>query len=126
MIYFLIGFKIRQCGVNYISKVSPFGWLAIHVLLFFFVTNQHGFNGIIFKVVNMGLTIVLKVVGSIMAFMVLQAIARLVNWNNSSLFKEFTSKYMTIYLLHQQIIYFTKYIGLMESLTHILMLLLIF
>lgn len=109
VIYFLIGFKIRQYGVNIISKVSPCGWVAIHVLLYCFVTNQRGFNGIICKVVNMGLTIVLQVVGSIMAFVVLQSIARLVNWNNSSLFKEFTSKSMTIYLLHQQIIYFTIY-----------------
>ena len=109
VIYFLIGFKIRQLGSGYISKLSPLAWFAMHVLLYCFVTYLRGSNSLFFKAFTAFLALVLQVVGAVMAFVVLQAVSNKLRWQDNCIFKKFSNKSMAIYLLHQQIIYFTIY-----------------
>lgn len=49
----------------------------------------------------------LHIVGSIMMWTVLQILASYIHWQDSKVFKALSSRSMTMYLFHQQIIYFT-------------------
>lgn len=108
-IYFLIGFKFRQYGCGLICKIRSIYLVIIHLLFYCFTVYIHEYGGILYKLLYVGLSLVTQIIGSVMAFVVLGKIANYVDWKSSSLFKTFTSKSMSIYLLHQQIIYFTIY-----------------
>lgn len=102
---FWLGFKIRQYGSSILRKIPILLWLAFDILLF--VINQHvsGFEGIIFKLIKLGLDFVLHIVGALMAFVILQKIADKAKWRESKVFGLLSKNSMSIYLFHQQVIY---------------------
>lgn len=65
----------------------------------------------VFKVVNLGITLVLDLTGALMAFMVLSWIAKRIDYmakgayKNRLVFKFLNRNSFTIYLFHQQVIY---------------------
>lgn len=109
IIYFILGFKIRQIGSMKLMRINSLFWIISHIMLFLIVSYLHSFNSLLFKILSLGMTIGLQVLGAIMAFIILQTIASNVNWQKSTLLQKFTQKSMAIFLLHQQIIYFTIY-----------------
>lgn len=66
-----------------------------------------GFNGIVYGLISMGLSFILHIVGSIMAWSIPQMLANKVNWQKSKVLNMLSSYSMPMYLFHQQIIYFT-------------------
>ena len=102
---FWLGFKIRQYGSKALMKIPSLIWIAADILLFALVQYLSGFDGFIFKLLNLGLTFLLHIIGALMAFVVLQKLANRVNWKESKVFTLLSKNSMPVYLFHQQVIY---------------------
>ena len=102
---FWLGFKIRQYGSKALMKIPSLVWIAVDVLLFALVQYLSGFDATIMKLINLGLTFLLHIIGALMAFVVLQKLANRVNWKESKVFTLLSKNSMPVYLFHQQVIY---------------------
>ena len=105
LIYFIIGMKLRQLRSSYGKKI----WIPLLLLCnisLFLINNYYPSQtssfaiGCVEKVVD----ILIHISGSLFLFYFLQFIANSINWHSNA-FLYFSTKSMTIYLLHQQIIY---------------------
>lgn len=109
LIFFWMGFKIRQYYKIYERINNYLFWIVLDVFLFVmiqFIPN----TGMVLKLINKGLTISLHVVGTIMAFVTLNELAGRVNQKCGKVIKMLSKFSMSIYLFHQQVIYFLIYI----------------
>ena len=102
---FWLGFKIRQYGSQLMMRIPAVIWVATDVLLFAIIQYLSRFDGIIFKLLNLGLGFVLHIIGALMSFVVLQKIADKVKWKESKVFGFLGKNSMPVYLFHQQVIY---------------------
>ncbi len=106
ILFFWIGFNLRKYKDCILWKIPATIYFILHILLFaglrFFQTKE----GIVFELINTGGNIALNIIGAIMAFMMLQKLANSINWNNK-FFVFIEKRSMSVYLFHQQIIYFT-------------------
>lgn len=107
ILLFWIGFKIRQYGSNMLYKGPIAVWIVVDVALFIVYKVVAMFDGIFFKMAKLGLLLILYVLGAMMSFFVLQKLAQKVRWEKNKVFELLSQNSMGIYLLHQQIIYFT-------------------
>ena len=105
--YFVLGCKIRQYGSDRLKRLGAITWILAHTGLYVAVTYLKSFNGLLFKISGFGLTVILQLIGAVMAFLVLQKLADYVDWKNNRLIKGFSQISMPIFLLHQQLIYFS-------------------
>ena len=105
--YFILGCKIRQYGSDRLKRFGVITWILAHTGLYVAVTYLKSFNGLLFKISGFGLTVILQLIGAVMAFLVLQKLAGYVDWKNNKLIKGFSQISMPIFLLHQQLIYFS-------------------
>lgn len=103
---FIIGFKIRQYGSGIVKNVPILGWVIIDIGLFFIYEyiNISNNEGLIWTIINLGITFVLHTVGAIMIFVVLQKIANYIQWEKKP-FIYISESSMGVYLFHQQIVY---------------------
>lgn len=102
--FFVLGFKIRQFKFTKNSKYVLL-LIPLHIILFFLKDYISSFNGVIFKIINIFINYTLNIVGALMSFYCLQYLANKINYNNK-VFNFLSQKSMSIYLFHQQIIYF--------------------
>lgn len=102
---FFLGFKLRQHGTGLLRRIPAAVWLGASVGLFALTQYLGGFDSALFKLLNMGFEFLTHVVGALMAFAVLQAVADKVRWKNPA-FTFVSRRSMTVYLFHQQVIYF--------------------
>jgi len=102
---FWLGFKVRQYGSSVLRKIPILVWLVADVLLFAVIQCLSSFDGIIFKLMNLGFEFVLHIVGALMAFVILQKIADKVKWKENKVFGFLSKNSMPVYLFHQQVIY---------------------
>ena len=105
--YFILGFKIRQYGSILLNRIDTYTWLFGYTGAYILVAYLHSFNGVRFKIISFGFGIILHFIGAVMAFLVLQKLADYVDWKNNKLIKGFSQISMPIFLLHQQLIYFS-------------------
>ena len=105
--YFILGCKIRQYGSDRLKRLGVIIWILAHTGLYVVVTYLKSFNGLLFKISGFGLTVILQLIGAVMAFLVLQKLAGYVDLKNNELIKCFSQISMPIFLLHQQLIYFS-------------------
>lgn len=106
IIYFWIGMEIRKYGDNTLKRIPIWAWVLIFTALFYFTALLSRFETLPIKIVRLAMQIILHGVGAIMAFLVLQWTAERCRWKNK-MFLSLSTKSMTIYLFHQQFIYFT-------------------
>ena len=102
---FWLGFKIRQYGSKVLMRIPSLVWVAADVLLFTLVQYLSGFDATIIKLLNLGLSFLLHIIGALMAFVVLHKLANRVNWKESKVFMLLSKNSMPVYLFHQQVIY---------------------
>ena len=107
IVYFILGCKLRQYGSDRLNRIGIFTWVLAHTGLYVVVVYLKSFNGLFFKITGFGLTVILQLIGAVMAFLVLQKLAGYVDWKNNKLIKGFAQISMPIFLLHQQLIYFS-------------------
>ena len=80
----------------------------IQLILFCVYQMTSNLTGIIkFKLINLISLYGAHVFGALMSFFVLQCFASKVEWKKNKVFMLLSKNSMTIYLFHQQIIYFT-------------------
>lgn len=117
--FFWLGFKLRQHGTSIVWKIPALLWILASVGLFALTRFLGGRSGIVFTVINIGLSFLTSVVGALMAFVVLQKLAVKIKWNGT-VFACFSKHSMVVYLLHQQVIYFFIYFlnGLVNPYLH--------
>ncbi len=102
---FWLGFKIRQYGSCSLRRIPIIAWLVVDILLFVLFCGISSLDGIIFKLLKRGIDFLLNIVGSLMAFVILQKLADRVKWKDSTIFGFLSKNSMPVYLLHQQVIY---------------------
>lgn len=76
-------------------------------MLYVVVIHLKSFNGLLFKISSFGFTVTLQLIGAVMAFLVLEKLAGCVDWKQNKLIKGFSQISMPVFLLHQQLIYFS-------------------
>lgn len=111
MVFFFIGVRIRikeEKQERMITEALPwYCWIVADLLLFAGTVIVGQNSGTMWSVMAIVLNLILHIVGAVMAWVILQAVASRVNWKNSKAIKTLSSYSMPMYLFHQQIIYFT-------------------
>lgn len=108
LIYFYIGFIMRKCdlGNKAFYKIPSIVYLIADAGLFIVCELLDGYEEIIFNVFSHVCSVLLHMVGAVSAFVILQRFINHIQQGNRIL--DFLGKHsMTIYLVHQQLIYFT-------------------
>ena len=109
LLFFWLGFKLRQKKDLQIRKIPVYLWVLADLAIFCVVNIVNTYNTNIFtKVLLVGGNIVLNLIGALMAFFVLQYIAdKWKGWRRNYIFSWLSKNNMIIYMLHQQLIYLT-------------------
>lgn len=90
----------------WIDRIPTMCWILLDLILFYtYLLSRQ--EHIPIPGVTVIIRFALNIVGSVMAFIVLQKIAVIVRWKNMKVFKKLSECSMPMYLFHQQIIYFT-------------------
>ena len=109
-IFFWLGYILRKqkIGTAYLS-INPLVWLALDVVLFWGwrCLNESDSAS---KVIIFSLNFCLNVTGALMAFSILQSIAGIIKWWNNRYFGFLSKRTMTVFLLHQQVIFVAIYL----------------
>lgn len=108
VVFFWVGVKLRQYQDEFKKINYCLLWVVLDVLLFVFLQHMP-MDGMIFKVLALGLKLVLHIVGALMSFFVLTKLADKINWKKRRLVRQLSDFSMPVYLFHQQIIYFSIY-----------------
>ena len=108
--FFWMGFKLRQYGTEKIRKIPWWGWLLGDILLYVTVSWLQSETSILWKLTSLGLTFVLRCIGALGAFFVLQKLAQCLSWEENRCFVFLKKRTMPIFLLHQQVIYYSIFL----------------
>ena len=110
---FWTGFKIRQCCSNpYMQKIRriPFViYIAVDILLYATLDYVESMDVTIYSILTNMMRPLVQGFGAFSIFFVLQQLADIVKWDNK-IFDGLSRHSMTVYLLHQQLIYCTIYV----------------
>ena len=111
VLFFFIGMRIRikeeKREQLFAESISWYSWIVVDLAIFVGTIVVDRNSGTAWSLIAIGLNLILHVVGSIMAWAALQALANKVNWEDNKAFNTLSSYSMPMYLFHQQIIYFT-------------------
>lgn len=106
--FFILGMKLREKKDCLLYRIPVCVIVFIQLVLFCVYQMTSDLTGIIiFKLINLISFYGAHVFGALMAFFVLQCFASKVEWKKNKVFMFLSKNSMTIYLFHQQIIYFT-------------------
>ena len=109
--FFFFGMRIRsreKAEKKPTTETVPwFVWIIADVFIFIGTLLIDRQEGMIWSLMSIGANYVLHILGSIMAWTTLQALANRIPWQSSKVFKTLSSCSMPMYLFHQQIIYVT-------------------
>ena len=111
--YFILGCKIRQYGSDTLNRFGVITWVVAYAGLYIAVTYMKSINGLLFKISSFGLTVIMQLIGAVMAFLVLQKLAGCVDWKQNKLIKGFSQISMPVFLLS-----IFQFLCLMVMLTH--------
>ena len=106
--FFILGMKLREKKDGLLYRIPIRVIVFIQLILFCVYQMTSNLTGIIiFKLINLISLYGAHVFGALMSFFVLQYFASKVEWKKNKVFMLLSKNSMTIYLFHQQIIYFT-------------------
>lgn len=118
LLVFWVGFKTRQFGSKWIRKVNVLTWAVLDVFLFVLYRYLGTHGTFVLNLLSLGVELCCNICGACMAFAILQKIA---DTYESNRIIQCLSRYsMTIYMLHQQIIYIMIYLlnGIVNPYVH--------
>lgn len=111
VLFFFIGMRIRVKEgkkEKLIAESIPwYLWITVDLVIFAGTIIVERNSGTVWSLIAIGLNLILHMVGAIMAWTFLQALANKLNWKDNRVFNMLPSYSMPMYLFHQQIIYFT-------------------
>lgn len=109
IVFFFLGFKLYQKGYKKLEKIPSFVWIVLDGIIFLFSKWISNKKGVVFILLNRGFHLFLYIIGALMAFVLLQKLAKVIEWKKIWIFRYFSRYSMPIYLFHQQVIYFFIY-----------------
>ncbi len=108
LLFFYIGFIMRKCdlGNKVLYKIPSIVCLVVSVGLFVICEVLAGYEDLTIKVISLGCNVLLHIIGAVSAFVLLQ---RFVNrfLEGNKIIDFFGKHSMVIYLIHQQLVYFS-------------------
>ena len=111
VLFFFIGMRIRvkeKKQEKLIAESIPwYLWITVDLVIFAGTIIFGQYSGTLWSMIVIGLNLILHMVGAVMAWIILQALANKLNWKDNRAFNTLSSYSMPMYLFHQQIIYFT-------------------
>lgn len=110
VVFFYLGFKTRQYSNLNVKRIPFYVWIVLHALLFVISELISGNDNTLVKLAGILLTLMLHLTGAIMAFTTLVWLGSRIRWEHSKVFDVFSKNSMVIYLLHQQVIYFSIFL----------------
>ncbi|EIF6165040.1 acyltransferase family protein [Clostridium perfringens] len=122
-IFFYIGIQVRHYGIRELNKLPLISWIILDILLFIIYMMLLNKIGTFFKIITICIEFILHIVGCLMTFIILNKIASKIEYEKNKLYI-FLKKYnFTIYLFHQQVIYWviTLFNGKVSSLSLVIM-----
>ena len=108
-IFFWMGFKTRQYPLILIRRIPTYLYVIIYTVVLVLGSAFTLDNAILQRVYSIGMDFVLHTIGAFMGCMVLIRIGNSVRWRRNRFFMELSSCNMVMFLVHQQIVYFTIY-----------------
>lgn len=121
VLFFVLGMKLRDAHSN--GKLVNLKWyflvvlFVFDVLIYIFKIRFFPKDGVLYTCVEMIIELVLNIIGSLLVFYLLQAIANKIGYiklSNNNWYMMLAKSSMIIYLFHQQLIYIS--ISLFNSL----------
>ena len=112
ILFFVIGMKLRDAHCK-MKLLNPRWYilglfLIVHVMIYVLKEIYLPKEGVIYTCADLLITCLLNIVGSLLAFFILQTIANIIRFkriSNSKWFMLLAKSSMIIYLFHQQLIY---------------------
>ena len=108
LLFFYIGFMMRKCdlGNKILYKIPSIVYFVVDIGLFLVCELLGGYENLLIKVLSLGCNVLLHMIGAVSAFVILQRFVNRFLQRNKVV--DFFSKHsMVIYLVHQQLIYFS-------------------
>lgn len=106
--FFVIGFKIRQYkGLD--KKIPIAVSVGVYIATFMAKWCLVDYQGLFVRILYQTIIFVARVSGSIMAWKVLQWAGEKTRWNTKA-FSFYLTRSMPVYLIHQQIVYFSLWL----------------
>lgn len=106
---FWLGFKLRQYGTELFRKIPIFIYPIVHIALFILDMYLPLGGGIVGRALSLAMDFVINHLGALSAFLLLSAVGTRINTSAQPI-KFLGERSMTIYLFHQQAIYFFIYL----------------
>lgn len=104
LLFFWVGFLIRQYGSDLLMKIPSIVYIMLDIVLFIVYEQIRQIDGIIFTILLTGFSVVIHLVGAVMAFVLLQRFASKLGTNSKGV-PYLVKHSMVVYLFHQQVIY---------------------
>ena len=104
-LYFWIGTQLYRKPDNFFAKISPAILIITYVICLFLPKYVIGSN-VICKLINLVLHLSSNIIGALAAFYALLWLAERINYQESKVYLFFKKYNFTMYMIHQQIIYF--------------------
>ena len=122
IIFFIVGFKLRQNSPKFLMKIPCFIWVISSLIMFYASNLLRQNEFIICKILSLGFTFGGNIIGALMSFFVLQKVAWKMPFFNKMLVKYLSEYSMTIYLFHQQFIYWfiSAFNGIINPYLHVI------
>ncbi len=106
-IFFYIGIQTRHYGMKELNKIPLIVWIILDITLFILYMIFLNQGGIYYKLINIGIEFILHVIGCLMTFIILSQIASKIKYEKNKVYLFLKKNNFTIYLFHQQVIYWT-------------------
>lgn len=106
IVFFWIGFKIRQYTDIFVRKIPGGAWLAANLFLCAVTQLFLKGDGVIIELLCLVMKFFMYITGALMGFTILQWAVERFRLGENKILKFLSGKSMVIYLFHQQIIYF--------------------
>lgn len=106
LLVFYIGWLLRVWGSEQVRRIPAAVWVAASVACFALTEFVGGMNGAVFTIAQLALEPVCHAIGAVMAFVALQKLADKLN-AGGTVWQFLGRRSMAVYLLHQQVIYFS-------------------
>lgn len=103
-VFFWMGMKMCQYGTEILREIPIWVWVAVDIVLFVVVQSIPTDN-MVFKLLRLGLNLLLNMIGALMAFITLGKLSEIVHWKENKVFSCFSKYSFPIYLFHQQLVY---------------------
>lgn len=110
VIFFVMGMLIETHAASLLRRIPKIPLLAADLAVFAVAQFLERGNSLIFKLLSLGTDLLLHLIGALMAFVLLDALAQKIRYEENRCFRFLEEHNFVIYLFHQQLIYGVLYL----------------